>query len=275
MTGYWVKRLYGSAGMSRIIGVAAGLAALFCAYQPAHALTGIKSDGSLDKPTLSKAYFEGEFWTVERALETFRISGYPMNRDDSVYVFKYLSVIYASDPSKRTKAESYMVQLIRMMPTIDLLDLYISDNIQSIFAQVKTAYQRLQQERLASLSGPAAAPSAPSQPASGAPGAPAAAPAKPAPPAATAQAPAPGASATSAHPAAAAEAHADGATAPGAPQRKAALSRALKIWVPVAAGTVGLATAAYFVFASSEGSDASKSPRPVDVSVDWPKEGSP
>jgi hypothetical protein len=61
-------------------------------------------------------------------------------REDSIFVFKYLSVIYAADSSTRAKAESYMVQLLKLMPTIELLDLYISDNIQAIFNNIKKSF---------------------------------------------------------------------------------------------------------------------------------------
>ncbi len=112
---------------------------------PCHAMKGINPDGSLDKTTLSKAYFEGEFWSVITALEEYRKNGLATaTRDDSVYTYKYLSVVYAADPSTRQKAESFMYLLLRMMPTIDLLDLYISDNIESIFQKVRSDFARMQ-----------------------------------------------------------------------------------------------------------------------------------
>lgn len=106
-----------------------------------YAAFGFKMDGTLDKEAISHAYFEGEFNRVLPPLETFRQS-FPGNatREDSIFVYKYLSVIYAADSSTRIKGESYMVQLIKIMPTIELIDLYISDNIQAIFRNVKTSY---------------------------------------------------------------------------------------------------------------------------------------
>lgn len=102
---------------------------------------GFKLDGTLDKDAISHAYFEGEFSRVMPPLEMFRQS-FPGNatRDDSIFVYKYLSVIYAADSSTRPKAESFMVQLVKMKPTIELIDLYISDNIQAIFKNVKQSY---------------------------------------------------------------------------------------------------------------------------------------
>ncbi len=105
-------------------------------------IPGINPDGSLDKQVVSKAYFEGDFPPVQKALETFLKKSKSMSRDDSIYTYKYLSVIYASEPASRARAESFMFQLIRMMPTIDLIDLYISDNIEAIFAKVKNDYDR-------------------------------------------------------------------------------------------------------------------------------------
>jgi hypothetical protein len=111
-----------------------------------NAAFGFKLDGSLDKEAISHAYFEGEFNRVLPPLEMYR-QNFPTTatREDSVFAFKYLSVIYAANPSTRAKAESYMVQLVMLMPTIELIDLYISDNIQAIFKDIKQHY--LQQQK--------------------------------------------------------------------------------------------------------------------------------
>lgn len=107
---------------------------------------GFKLDGTLDKEAISHAYFEGEFSRVLPPLEMYRQS-IPANatREDSIFVYKYLSVIYAADSTTRPKAESFMVQLIKLMPTIELIDLYISDNIQAIFKNVKSEYLKQQE----------------------------------------------------------------------------------------------------------------------------------
>lgn len=241
------------------------------AASPALAVKGVNPDGSLDKPTVSKAYFEGEFWTVINALEAFRKSGYKMNRDDSIYTFKYLSVVYAAEPASRLKAESYMHQLLRMMPTIDLLDLYISDHIQSIFAKVKSDY-----EKLVSLKGSGRPGDSASAPVVGVVAAP-----KPGPVPAPAPAPAQAQGKTAAQ--------SNGPTGIVAtpvenvqPSKSAGKvdhgdkgKRAnLKVWAPLAIGGVGIATAAYF-FLSQETSSNAKQPRSMDATLVWPKEGSP
>lgn len=117
----------------------------FASAIKSHAGFGFKLDGSLDKEAISKSYFEGDFGRVLPPLETYRLS-FPSTatREDSIFVYKYLSVIYAADSSTKAKAESYMVQLVKLMPTIELIDLYISDNIQAIFKNVKENYLKQQ-----------------------------------------------------------------------------------------------------------------------------------
>jgi hypothetical protein len=110
-----------------------------------YASFGFNIDGTLDKKAISHAYFEGEFSRILPPLETFRQTYPNPTKDDQIFVYKYLSVIYAADSSSRKKAESCMVQLLKLMPTIELIDLYISDNIESIFRNVKTSYLNQQQ----------------------------------------------------------------------------------------------------------------------------------
>ncbi len=222
---------------------------LLTAFRPAHAIKGMNADGTLDKPVVSKAYFEGEFWTVINALEAFRKSGMDSTREDSVYTFKYLSVVYAADPTTRKKAESYMYQLLRMMPTIDLLDLYISDNIESIFKKVKSDYEKLEKLHPAEAS---AAEPAPAKTASNMPPAPAAVAAQP-------------------------DAIQGNPPAPAMPvaKEKGKGKSGIRPWVPITAGAVGVLAAAFLVVTLTDESAAkTEVPRPVEVTVVTPNQGS-
>lgn len=110
----------------------------------AFAAFGFKLDGTLDRTAISRAYFEGDFHRILPPLETWRRSRATKVREDSIFVYKYLSVIYAADSTTRNKAESYMVQLLKLMPTIELVDMYISDNIEAIFKDVQEKYLKQQ-----------------------------------------------------------------------------------------------------------------------------------
>lgn len=69
---------------------------------------GFKSDGTLDKTAISKSYFESDFARIRPPLEAWRTSHAQKTRDDSVFVFKYLSVIYAADSTTKEKSKSFM-----------------------------------------------------------------------------------------------------------------------------------------------------------------------
>ncbi|HKP97322.1 MAG TPA: hypothetical protein VJ385_16360 [Fibrobacteria bacterium] len=111
----------------------------------AFAAFGFKLDGRLDKNAISKAYFEGDFHRILPPLEVWRVSHSTKSREDSIFVFKHLSVLYAVDSATRNKAESYMVQLLKLMPTIELVDMYLPDNIEDMFNKVKERYLKQQE----------------------------------------------------------------------------------------------------------------------------------
>jgi hypothetical protein len=112
---------------------------------PAHAAFGFKLDGTLDKAAISKSYFESDFARIRPPLEAWRLSLAQKTRDDSVFVFKYLSVIYAADSTTKEKSKSFMFQLISLAPAIEIMDLYVSDQIELMFKSVKAQYQERQQ----------------------------------------------------------------------------------------------------------------------------------
>lgn len=106
---------------------------------------GFKPDGTLDKTAISKSYFDGDFSRIRPPLEAWRTSHAQKTRDDSVFVFKYLSVIYAADSTTKEKSKSFMFQLISLAPAIEIMDLYVSDQIELMFKSVKAQYQERQQ----------------------------------------------------------------------------------------------------------------------------------
>lgn len=107
---------------------------------------GFNLDGTLDKAAISKSYFEGDFSRILPPLETWR-QGLAENktRDDSIFVIKYLSVIYAANPATKEKSKSFMFQLLSLAPTIEILDMYASDEIERMFHTVKTEFKERNQ----------------------------------------------------------------------------------------------------------------------------------
>ncbi|MBF0431214.1 MAG: hypothetical protein HQK83_08055 [Fibrobacteria bacterium] len=106
----------------------------------AWSIPGLNPDFTLNKEEIKAQYFEGEFETVKSALEMFRKNMDGASREDSIFLYKYLAVIYAADDNTKDKSESYMYQLLKLAPSAELLDMYISDTIQAIFNKVRSEY---------------------------------------------------------------------------------------------------------------------------------------
>ena len=95
---------------------------------------------ALDRKKVNDYYFDGEFEPVILELELFIKTHPNMSKRDRIFAYKHLSVVFAADPTTRLKGESYMYQLLKLAPTIEILDMYVSDNIKSIFNNVRTDY---------------------------------------------------------------------------------------------------------------------------------------
>lgn len=99
----------------------------------------------LNKEQVKNLYFEGDFSTARGQLEHFIKSIKDSEDNDLIFAYKYLSVIYASNPETEELAKNYMYKLITLSPTIEIVDLHPSDKIQTMFNSVKDNYTREQQ----------------------------------------------------------------------------------------------------------------------------------
>jgi hypothetical protein len=118
-----------------------GLASITWASAPAG--FGIGKDGRLDMPAIRKAYQESEFEKAGAFLEKFlKDRTRAASREDSIFAFKYLGVIYAADSLGQTRSESYFNRLLTISPHIELVDMYVSSRIQAKFDEVKREFRR-------------------------------------------------------------------------------------------------------------------------------------
>jgi hypothetical protein len=117
------------------------------------ATSGIRADGTLNKPVIEKYYFDGNFEQVINALEKFRKQRPDSDEASKAFVFKYLGVIYSSMPNSKEKGKSFLYQLLKVRPKEKLLDMYVSDRIMDIFKEVKAEFEEreafLTQKRMA------------------------------------------------------------------------------------------------------------------------------
>jgi hypothetical protein len=107
-----------------------------------------KQTDALDKKTAKELYMSGEFDQLLALLENVRRERHLRDRDDSVFIYKYLGVVYGADTTTRRKAESFLYQMLRLDPKQDLVDLEVGDAIQTMFRDVRKRYDRTTKDSL-------------------------------------------------------------------------------------------------------------------------------
>lgn len=112
----------------------------------AHAGEAIYSKGRLNHSTAHQAYLEAEWKTLARQLEKF-LSDRPKRADrvDSIFAFKYLGVIYASNPATLPQGEAKFRKLLAMTASVDTADfqnLYAAPEVMALFRRLREEYPR-------------------------------------------------------------------------------------------------------------------------------------
>jgi len=103
---------------------------------------------TLDKDTVKDLYLAGDFDKLVALLENMRQERRMRDRDDSVFIYKYLGVVYGVDTATRRKAEAFLYQMLKLDPKQDLIDLEVGDNIKTMFREVRKRYERVNDEEL-------------------------------------------------------------------------------------------------------------------------------
>lgn len=102
--------------------------------------TGITATGQLDMVAIRKAYHESEFDWVKMVLESYLKKSNKITRDEKTFAYKYLGVIYASEATAQSRAESYFNLLLNLSPDIELTDMYAPKSIEELFRDVKSDF---------------------------------------------------------------------------------------------------------------------------------------
>lgn len=91
------------------------------------------------------AYNEGDFERVVAEIEAFQKVNKNCTRGDSVFIAKHLAVVYTANPNTREKGKYYMYRLLEMVPSAELVDMFVSDEIDRIFDRVRKEFLTRQQ----------------------------------------------------------------------------------------------------------------------------------
>lgn len=95
---------------------------------------------TLDQKAIHNAYNEGDFDKVTKLIEAYTKSNKTYPRNDSIFIAKHLAVVYSANPQTREKGKYYMYRLLEMMPSAELVDMFVSDEIDRIFEKVRKEF---------------------------------------------------------------------------------------------------------------------------------------
>jgi hypothetical protein len=94
----------------------------------------------LDQRAIHNLYNNSEFETVIDVLERFRKNNPQCSFSDSVFLAKHLAVVYAANSATREKGRFYMMQLLELVPSAKLVDMFVSEDIDRIFERAREEF---------------------------------------------------------------------------------------------------------------------------------------
>jgi hypothetical protein len=94
----------------------------------------------LNQKDIHTAYNEGDFDKVLSLIDQFNKANKTYSRSDSIFVAKHLAVVYSANPQTREKGKYFMYRLLEMMPSAELVDMFVSDEIDRIFDKVRKEF---------------------------------------------------------------------------------------------------------------------------------------
>jgi hypothetical protein len=107
-------------------------ACLMAAIAPADA-----AEAGLDQERIHALYYSGKPDTAAFLIETFIGSHSGYSRNDSLFIAKYMGVIYSADPAKKESGLRFLDQWLNLDPSADIKDMFASDDVDSLFNRMK------------------------------------------------------------------------------------------------------------------------------------------
>ena len=99
------------------------------------------SENALNQIAIHYQYSDGDFPAVIKGIDAFTRTHKAYSREDSIFIAKHLAVVYTANPDTRERGKYYMYQLLDLIPSAELVDMYVSDEIEKIFSYVKKEHE--------------------------------------------------------------------------------------------------------------------------------------
>jgi hypothetical protein len=110
---------------------------LLAGFTASHAAIG---EDTLRQAAIHAKYRDGSFEAVVETLEGFLKTHKSFRREDSLFIAKHLAVVHASHPARREKGKYHMRRLLELDPSSNLMDMYVSDEIDRVWEKVRAEY---------------------------------------------------------------------------------------------------------------------------------------
>jgi hypothetical protein len=115
-----------------------------------------------------EAYTNGDFDEVLERIESYQKRHPRHSLSDSIFIAKHLAVVYASNPQTREKGRYFMFRMLELDPSADLVDMFISQEMDQTFEKVRKEFlvrqNREQKVKTAHAPAPKATPTMASSP---------------------------------------------------------------------------------------------------------------
>ncbi len=109
-------------------------------------LTAVPRAAELNQVSIHYKYSDGDFPSVIQAIDAYTKTHKSYPRTDSIFIAKHLAVVYTANPETRERGKYYMFQLLDLVPSAELVDMYVSDEIDNIFSRVRKEYESHHQD---------------------------------------------------------------------------------------------------------------------------------
>jgi hypothetical protein len=122
-------------GFTRCFRPGAGLFSLgiFLAFIPT-------MGAGLDQRGIHAAYNDGDFENALKSINQFTTANKTYSHADSLFLFKHLAVMYTANPKTLEKGKYFMFRMLEIQPSADLVDMFVSDEMDRTFEKVRKEF---------------------------------------------------------------------------------------------------------------------------------------
>jgi len=114
--------------------------------------SGAVAASSFKMNEVTASYRDGDFEVVRSTLESALkkdlvkgIDARPLTREERVFAYKHLGVIYAANPQDEGRAKNMFIKALEISPRLEIMDLYPSDRIHALFAKARSDLNKEQE----------------------------------------------------------------------------------------------------------------------------------